>query len=115
MTDRAQAVVLVGSDRLGEGEEELGRILMRAFVKNLAAAAELPAQAIFVNAGVRLTTEGSPLLADLRALEARGVEVVSCGTCLDYYHLKDKLAVGRPTTMAETVAALLGAASVVRV
>jgi len=107
-------VVLVASSLLGTGDEELGRILMRSFVKTARDAEPLPATMIFLNSGVRLTTEGSDLLEDLRALEERGTELLSCGTCLDYYKVKDRLRAGRATNMLEIASLLLGAGHVVR-
>ncbi|MHC5057197.1 MAG: sulfurtransferase-like selenium metabolism protein YedF [Planctomycetota bacterium] len=109
-----RVVVFVASRLFGEGEEELGRILMRAFVKTLKELEPRPAQAIFANGGVFLTTEGSDLLDDLRELEQLGVEIVSCGTCLDYHGLVDKLGVGRSSNMYEIASALAGADRVVR-
>ncbi len=109
-----RVVVFVTSKLFGVGEEELGRVLMRAFVKTLRDIEPAPAQAIFANGGVFLTTEGSDLLDDLRELERLGVEVVSCGTCLDYYGLVDKLRVGRSTNMYEIASALAGADRVVK-
>ena len=74
----------------------------------------MPERAVFMNAGVKLTTEGSELLDEIRALEDAGVRVLSCGTCLDYFHLKDNLKVGQVTNMQDTVAALMTADWVVR-
>jgi selenium metabolism protein YedF len=110
----AKVVVYVASRLFGVGEEELGRILMRAFVKTLKELDPRPAQAIFANGGVFLTTEGSDLVDDLRELERLGVEVISCGTCLDYYKLVDKLRVGRSSNMYEIASALAGADRVVK-
>jgi selenium metabolism protein YedF len=107
-------VVLLGSDQFGEGEPELGRVLMSGFLKTLKEVAPLPAKMIFANTGVRLTTEGSGLLRDLRELEDLGVEILSCGTCLDYFELKEKLGAGRVSNMHEIASALLGASSVIR-
>ena len=109
-----KTVVFVASDVLGVGVEELGRILMRAFVKTLKEVQPKPDRAIFINSGVRLTTEGSDLVDDLRALEQSGVEILSCGTCLDYYGLLDSLRVGRKSNMLEIVSALLEADRVLR-
>ncbi len=111
---RPKVVVFFASKLLGVGEEELGRILMRAFVKTLKEVEPRPAQAIFMNSGVFLTTEGSDLVDDLRELERLGVEIISCGTCLDYYKLVDKLRVGRSTNMYEIASILAGADRVVR-
>lgn len=91
--------ILFGADQLGRGSEELGRVLMKSFIYTLQETNPLPAVLLFINSGVLLTTEGSPVLETLQNLEALGVEILSCGTCLDYYGLKDKLAVGRITNM----------------
>ena len=107
------AVLLVTRDELGHGPPELGWVLMRSFFKALAGNESKPARAIFVNTGVRLTTDGSELLDDLRALENAGVQILSCGTCLDYFDLKDKLRVGEATNMNDTVTALMTADHVV--
>jgi selenium metabolism protein YedF len=109
-----RVVVLVASDLFGIGDEPLGRVLVRAFVKTLREIQPLPQRLIFVNAGVRLTTEGSDLLADLAALAEAGVEVVSCGTCLDYYELADRLRVGTVTNMYDIVSSLAAADRVIR-
>ncbi len=86
---------------------------MRSFLKVLGGSEARPERAIFMNAGVRLTTEGSEVLDDIQALEDAGVEILSCGTCLDYFGLKEKLKIGKPTNMNETVAALMTADHVV--
>ena len=109
-----KVVVFVASDLFGVGDEELGRILMRAFIKTIKELDPRPAQVIFANSGVRITTEGSELVDDLAALEKSGVEIISCGTCLDYYKLLDKLRVGRSSNMYEIASALVGADRVVK-
>jgi len=96
-------VILFASDRIGDGPEELGRVLARSFVKTLHEQGPLPWRMVFLNAGVALTTEGSPVAEDLRAMEAAGAEVLSCGTCLDYFHTKEQLLVGRVSNMREIV------------
>lgn len=107
-------VVLVASDRIGDGPEELGRVLARSFVKTLRDLEPLPWRVAFLNSGVALTTEGSPVAEDLRAMEASGVEILSCGTCLDYFHAKEKLIVGRISNMREIVDTLVRASHLVR-
>ena len=87
-------VVAVSSDKMGEGSEELGKVLIKAFFFALTQQDELPGTIIFYNGGVKLSTEGSPVLEDLKNLAAQGVEVISCGTCLNFYQLSEKLAVG---------------------
>jgi len=111
----AKVVVLVASQVVGSGDDRLGAILMRSFLKTLKEADPRPWRLLFVNAGVRLTTTGSDLLDDLRALEQQGVEVLSCGTCLDYFGLLDAIQVGAKTNMREIVASLVRADRVVRV
>ena len=108
------SVLLVANDEFGHGSSELGRILMRSFLKTVCSTEPKPECVIFMNAGVRLTTEGSELIEEIHALEDAGVRVFSCGTCLDYFHLKDKLKVGQVTNMQDTVTALMTADWVVR-
>ncbi len=103
-------VFLITSATLGQGSEELGKILMRSFIFALKEGGVLPAKMLFLNSGVFLTTEGSPVLDELKELAARGTEVFSCGTCLDFYQLKEKLQVGQVTNMYDTVENISSAA-----
>ena len=96
-------VVAVSSDKMGEGSEELGKVLIKAFFFALTQQDELPGTIIFYNGGVKLSTEGSPVLEDLQKLVDEGVSVISCGTCLNFYGLKEKLAVGEVSNMYEIV------------
>lgn len=107
------AVVLIPSDAMGRRNEELGDILIRSFLHTLNEIEPLPATMIFINTGVKLTVEGSPVLEDLQALEQRGVGILSCGTCLGYFELKEKLAVGEISNMYSIAEALLAAGNVV--
>ena len=107
-------VILFLSDSMGE-ERELGTMLLRAFLSTLKEASSLPSKLLFVNRGVFLTTEGSKVIDVLKELEERGVEIYSCGTCLEYFGLKDKLLVGKITNMYDTVENLLQSDSVVRI
>lgn len=100
-------LLLLDASALGEGEPDLGERLMKAFLSVLLESDELPARIICMNSGIFLTTEGSPVLDVLKQYEKKGAEILSCGTCLDYYGRSDKLEVGRPTNMKETVDALL--------
>ena len=93
------AVYLITQDTLGNGSEELGAILMKAFFVSLQEIKPWPSALFFLNSGVRLTTEGSLVLNALLALAEGGVSIMSCGTCLDYFQLKDKLVVGTVTNM----------------
>jgi selenium metabolism protein YedF len=107
-------VVMITSDRLGDGPEELGRLLMRNFVHTLLETAELPARMLFLNSGVFLTCEGSDVLEALGKLHGMGVEIFSCGLCLDFFTIKDKLRVGATTNMLATAEYLLSAGSVIK-
>ena len=107
-------VVAVGSDRMGEGSEELGRILIKSFIFALTQLDDLPDKILFYNGGAKLTVEGSESLEDLKVLEEQGVEIMTCGTCLDYYGIKDRLAIGGVTNMYSIVETLQNAMSVIR-
>lgn len=100
-------VAVFSSERMGQGDDELGRILMKGFLYALTELEELPSKILLYNSGARLSVEGSDSLEDLRLLESQGVEILTCGTCLNYYGLADRLAVGSATNMyviAETMA-----------
>jgi selenium metabolism protein YedF len=109
------SVVLITTDRLGTGDDELGAILMKAFLNTLWDAGSRPRKIFFMNDGVRLTTEDSDVLDALHLLENEGVEIFSCGTCLAFYNLKDKLQVGQITNMFETVESLLSSDKVIKI
>lgn len=98
--------LLVKSDLFGEGEQALGQVLMKSFFHALTESPVLPREIFFVNSAVRLTCLGSTLLARLQDLENKGVQIFSCGTCLDFYHLQDKLAIGEVTNMFSIVECL---------
>ena len=100
-------LLVIDSASLGEGEPDLGEKLMKAFLSVLLDSGDLPARIICMNSGVFLTTEGSQVLELLARYEEQGTQILSCGTCLDYYDRREKLRVGTPTNMKETVAALL--------
>jgi selenium metabolism protein YedF len=106
-------VVLIPSDGMGRGDEELGGILMRSFLHALNEVEPLPNTIIFLNSGVKLTVEGSVVLEDLQALEQRGVGMLACGTCLDFFGLKDRIAVGHISNMYSIAETLLGAGKLV--
>ncbi len=107
-------VIQVGSEVMGTGEDELGALLLRSFFKSLSGLPRHPDTVIFYNRGVFLCCMGSPLLEELARLEAQGVEVIACGTCVNYFELKDRLAVGRVTDMLEIATRLSQAGSVIR-
>lgn len=92
-------VIQVSSDAMGDGSDELGRNLMKAFIFAVTQQDELPATMLFYNGGARLTCEGSPALDDLKSLASQGVEILTCGTCLNHFGIVDTLAVGEVTNM----------------
>lgn len=108
-------VVVVPSDQMGRGEEELGHILIRSFLHALTEVSGRPDIMIFFNTGVKLTVKGSEVLKDLQTLEKNGVEILICGTCLDYFDLKDKIAVGQISNMYTIAETMLAAGRLIEV
>lgn len=107
-------VVVVPSQVMGHGDDELGAILIKAFIFALTQQDDLPDSVLFYNGGVKLTCEGSPVLEDLEKLANAGVEILSCGTCLKHYGIEDKLAIGEVTNMYVIVEKQLQAGVIVR-
>ena len=100
-------VVLLSADGIGQGDPDLARLLMRGFLYTLTEAERVPRRLLLMNSGVRLAVEGSESLANLQKLEARGVEVLACGTCLEFFGLTSCLAVGGITNMYEIAGHLM--------
>ena len=98
-TAQKKVVVVISADHMGEGNDELGKILLKGFLFALTQQEKLPSTILFYNGGVSVTCEGSASLDDLRTLSKLGVEILTCGTCLNYYGLSDKLQVGEVTNM----------------
>jgi selenium metabolism protein YedF len=97
--DKKEIVILVSSEFLGNGDDKLGAALMKSYLYALTESEQLPTAMLFLNGGVKLTSEGSDVLESIKILEGKGVELLSCGTCLDFYGLKEKLAIGSVTNM----------------
>ena len=108
-----QTVIYCGSDRMGNGDEGFGRVLMRNFITTLLEMDPLPDIVLFVNSGINLTTEGSDVLEPLEKLHDQGVDLATCGLCLEFYGKKEQLKVGRVTNMYEMVEVQCQAARVV--
>lgn len=100
--------ILVQSETLGRGDEELGQILMSKFLGKLTESPEKPARIIFWNTGVKLVAEGSWALEHLKKLERQGVEILACGTCLDFFELSKKQKAGKPTDMVRSIESIVG-------
>lgn len=114
-TDKNSYVVFITSDRLGTGERELGKILIKAFLNTIWEAESKPERIMFMNNGVKLSVEGSELLETLLLLEEEGVEILTCGTCLAYYNLTEKLKVGKLSNMREIVSVLLDTPKIIKI
>ena len=110
---KGDLIVVVSSDRMGTGNDELGKVLIKGFIYAVTQLDTLQ-KMLFYNGGATLTTEGSDSIEDLKSLEAQGVEILTCGTCLDYYHLKDKLVVGGVTNMYSIVESMAEAGKIIR-
>jgi selenium metabolism protein YedF len=108
-------VVFIDTDSLGRGSEELGKILMRSFLQTLEQSEVHPQKIVLVNNGVKLACEGSEVLEDLQEFAAKGVELLSCGTCLDYFGIKKKLMVGKVSNMYEMINSLAQAGKLIKI
>lgn len=107
-------VVVVAADHMGEGQGELGKNLLKAFLYALSQQERLPKTLLFYNGGASLTCQGSLSLENLQSMAERGVEILTCGTCLNFYGLTEKLAVGGVTNMYDIVEKQMAADLIVR-
>lgn len=96
---KKNTVVVLSTSTMGSGDDELGAILMKGFIYALSQQEELPSTILMYNGGAKISCEESPSIDDLKSLEAQGVEILTCGTCLNHYGLTDKLKVGEVTNM----------------
>ena len=111
---RKGMLVVLSSNTMGSGDEKLGKALMKAFVFALTKQDRLPETILCYNGGAQLSCEGADTLEDLKLLESEGVTILTCGTCLDFYGLKDKLAVGGVTNMYDIVERMESARAIIR-
>jgi selenium metabolism protein YedF len=107
-------VVVISSNQMGVGDEELGRTLLKGFIYALGQQDTLPTTMLFYNSGAFMTCQNSPALEDLKELEAQGVEIMTCGTCLNHYGLTDQLQVGSVTNMYVIAEKMTGADLIVK-
>lgn len=112
--EKRNVVVAVSAGVMGTGDDKLGTALLKSFLYAVGQQEVLPKTMLFYNGGASITCEGSVSLEDLKSLEAQGVEILTCGTCLDFYGLKDKLAVGEVTNMYAIAEKLTGADLIVK-
>ncbi|SHK04534.1 sulfurtransferase-like selenium metabolism protein YedF [Tepidibacter formicigenes] len=113
--NKEDKVIYISSDCMGKGSDELGKILIKGFIYTLTEIEPYPKAVIFVNSAVKLTTENEETIEHLKKLEKEGVEILSCGTCLDYFNLKDKLMVGKVSNMYDIVEKLKGALNTISI
>jgi selenium metabolism protein YedF len=108
-TESGPFVIVVAEDKMGRGNDELGAVLIKAFLHTVAGQTKKPDVMIFYNTGVKLTVQGSDVLDDLKKLESEGVQILVCGTCLNYFELTEKLAAGVVSNMYDIVEIMSGA------
>jgi selenium metabolism protein YedF len=106
-------VLVISQDVMGKGDDDLGAILIKSFFHTLAETEPSPDTIIFFNSGVRLVAEGSEVLDDIRILEQKGKKILACGTCLDFFKIKDKLKAGSVSNMYEIKELMLSATSTI--
>ncbi len=104
----------LASDRMGAGDDELGRKLMDSFLKELAASEAAIDVVGCANSGIALTTEGSEVIPYLEALQARGARIATCGTCLDHQGRRDQLLIGEVGSMDQTIQVMTAADRIIR-
>ena len=109
-----EMVVVLSSNKMGEGEAELGQLLLKGFIYSLTGLEQLPTTVIMYNSGAKLAIASSEVISDLQLLEQKGVKIVTCGTCLDYYKIADQLAVGSVTNMYDIVETLASASKIIK-
>ena len=111
---KKNTVVVISSKAMGHGGDELGAALMKGFIYALSQQEQLPSTILFYNGGASITCQDSVSLEDLKSMEAQGVEILTCGTCLNFYGLTEKLAVGEVTNMYTIVEKMTGADLIVK-
>ncbi|AMV73267.1 sulfurtransferase-like selenium metabolism protein YedF [Desulfuromonas carbonis] len=107
-------VIFIGAETMGSGSDELGRLLLKNFLITLLDLDSAPDAILFVNCGVKLVCQGAEVREALEQLACRGTDIAACGLCLDFYALKEEVAVGRVTNMFDIARTLTGAGRVVR-
>lgn len=109
-----ELVVVISSETMGRGDNELGKVLMKAFIHTLIQADELPSKMMFYNAGVKMATVDSEVLDDLKNLSDAGVEILLCGTCVNFFNLSGKTGTGKITNMFEILSVMSSAARLIK-
>jgi selenium metabolism protein YedF len=112
---KQKIMVMIATDRLGTGDDELGKKLIINFIKTVREMGDELWRMVFVNNGVKLTVDGSPVLEDLAAYEKRGLAILVCGTCLTHFGLLEAKKVGETTNMLDIITAMQVADKVINI
>lgn len=110
---RTRLLYVISADSMGRGSEELGWALMQTYIQTIKDVSPLPEKVLLYNSGVKLVATPSGALEALRDLQARGVEILACGTCLDFFQLKSAIQVGRISNMYDIMQAMSDADKIV--
>ena len=113
--ENGDEVIAIMSNRMGTGNDELGGVLIKSYLFALNECTPMPKAVVFLNGGVELTTNNKACVEHIKSLEEKGVEILSCGTCLDYYGLKEELKVGSITNMYTIVELMKSASKVITI
>jgi len=108
-------VVAISQNKMGHGSDELGQILIKGFIFSISQLETPPKAVVFFNSGIKLTLDDANTLADIKAMTERGTKVIVCGTCADYFQVKDRVSVGEIGNMYDIVEAMSGAAKVINI
>lgn len=106
-------VMAFSSDKMGKGDDDLGSILMKAFINTITTLDSIPSALVFYNTGVYLAVEGSGVTDDLQSLNDKGVRLLICGTCVNYFNLKDKVKIGTISNMFDILNTMNNASKVI--
>lgn len=112
--EQGNFIVVISSDKMGEGNDELGKLLITNFIKALKDLDKLPRKIVFYNSGVTLVTKSSPVIDHLRDLEKMGIEVLLCATCVNFYKLEDQTGAGILSNMYVIAEAMASAGNIVK-
>ena len=113
--EKKKFTLLISTDKLGMGDDKLGDILMKSYIFALSEADLIPNYLLFINGGVKLTIDNSPVLDSLNKLINRGSNILVCGACIDYYNIKDKISIGEITNMYTIVELMNNADNTIKV
>jgi len=111
--EQSPTVVVISSNKMGEGDSDLGAILIKGFFTALSEVEPLPSEVIFYNSGVLLLPQESGIMASLEKLRSNGVKITACGTCVDFYGIKEKLTIGTISNMFSILSALNAASKII--